>query len=110
MTVAHAGKVSCTELYAAYLVLAALDVCFTHLVLSMGGWEANALAARALDAWGTPGLAALKIFTVAVVLVCCEAVRAKRARLGMRLAEWAVAISVIPVVVGGLQIMGVCLA
>ena len=98
------------ELYAAYLVLAVLDVCFTHLILTMGGWEVNGIAANVLAQWGTPGLAALKGFTVVIVLACCQALRAKRERLSVRLAEWAVAISMIPVVVAGVQIAGVPLA
>ncbi|GJM19287.1 MAG: hypothetical protein DHS20C14_15000 [Phycisphaeraceae bacterium] len=63
-----------------------------------GAIEANGIAAAAIERFGYPGLIALKVATMLVVIGICEIVACRRRITGVRLAEWAVAISAIPVV------------
>jgi hypothetical protein len=97
--------VSFPTAYKWYLALAAGDVLLTSLILELGGVELNSLADWVHGQGGMFGLSVLKFATVAVVVVCCEAIARRNARTGGRLAEWAVAISAIPVAVAGAQLV-----
>ena len=94
------------RLYLVYVVLAALDVTLTHIVLNtFEGHELNIVADWVLR-WGrTPGLAALKLSSVTVVVTICEVVGRRRYGVGRKLVEWAVAINAIPVIVAAFQIL-----
>ncbi len=90
-------------LYCAYVVLAALDVMLTVRILSLGGAEVNAIAQWVLHHGEVAGLVVFKFVAVALVLVICETVGHVRETTGRRLAEWAVALTSIPVAVGAIQ-------
>lgn len=100
-SLAHPG------LYTAFIALGVLDLVSTTFILASGGVEVNALAARALELAGVHGLVLLKFASLLTVLLICESLahRGDRARaLSRRLAEWAVAISAIPVAVALIQL------
>lgn len=90
--------------YAWYVLAGTLDILVTFVIVSyLGGGEANALARRILERHGWPGMVALKYSTVVVVLMVCEIVGRKHARVGRRLALTAVILSALPVGLGLLQ-------
>ncbi len=92
--------------YGLYVTLASLDVLLTWLILSMGGTELNQIAAWVFDQHGVAGATFFKFTTVLVVLLTCEFLghRPPEARIARRLAHLAVAISVIPVMVGVIEL------
>ena len=90
--------------YAWYVLLAALDVMLTWMVLHFGGREVNVLADWVIRRWQLPGMVVYKFATVVLVVVICEVVGRRRERLGRRLAEWAVAITAVPVVLALAQL------
>ena len=72
------------------------------IVLGVGCWLAAQSGKSA--SWGGVlffgfgGLIALKMLTVLVVITVCEVLATRKRATGLRLAEWAVAISSLPVV------------
>ncbi len=92
-------------LYAGVAALASLDVLFTSIILMLGGIELNAIAAGVHRAAGMPGMAAFKIGCVLTALGCIEYLRRARPELGWRVGEWAIGLSLIPVAVGGAQVL-----
>jgi hypothetical protein len=101
--------------YVWFVFLAALDIMLTYLILhpvlfsrdvtmteSRGG-EANVLASWVIERWDVPGMVAFKFVLVVLVVVLCEVIGRRKEETGRRIAEWAVAITVIPVVVALIQ-------
>lgn len=91
--------------YVWYVFFAALDVMLTTLVLHLGGSEVNLLADWILARYELPGLVAFKFSLVVLVVCICETVGRRNHRVGRKLAEWAVAITAIPVVLALVQIL-----
>ncbi len=98
------------NVYVWYLLLAALDIMLTAVIVGAGGFEINTLADRVMIRWGMPGLVIFKFSLVVLVVAICEIVGRKKDRTGRKLAEWAVAITAIPVVVSLLQLVVVIYA
>ena len=86
------------QIYVWYVFFAALDIMFTWIILYWGGRELNGLASWALDLAGLPGLVLFKFALVMVVIAVCEIVGRRDLRVGRKLAEWSVAVTLIPVV------------
>ena len=93
------------NVYVWYVLLASLDVMLTTVILAAGGYEMNSLADRVLGRWGLPGLVVFKFSLVLLVVAICEVVGRRNDRTGRKLAEWAVAITAIPVVVSLVQLL-----
>lgn len=93
------------DLYAWVVLLASLDVILTWMILFLGGSEVNALASAVLRVHDVPGLILFKFCTVVLAVVLCEVIARKKPATGRRLAEWAVALSSIPVVIALLQLL-----
>jgi len=93
------------NVYVWYVLLASLDVMLTAVILAAGGYEMNLLADRVLHRWGLPGLVGFKFSLVLLVVAICEVVGRRNDRTGRKLAEWAVAITAIPVVVSLVQLL-----
>ena len=101
--------------YVWFVFLAALDIMLTYLILhpvlfardatmtESRGTEANALARWFIERWDVAGMVAFKFVLVVVVVVLCEVIGRHRDATGRRLAEWAVALTVIPVLVALVQ-------
>ena len=107
MRAAMIQRVAYPNLYLAFILLGAFDILLTTVILSLGGSEVNVIAQRAMDIAGLHGLVSLKFASVIAVVLICEALarRGDRARAASRrLAEWAVAISTIPVAVALVQL------
>lgn len=91
--------------YCWYVLVCVLDLMFTYIVLfRLGGVEVNGIAHHAIRLGGFWGLITLKVATMFVVIAACEAIGARKPLVGKRVSEWAVALSAIPVVVGGAQV------
>lgn len=91
--------------YCWYVLACVLDLMFTYIVLfRLGGSELNGIAHHAIRLGGFWGLITLKVATMVVVVAACEAIGARKLHVGRRVAEWAVALSMIPVIVALAQI------
>jgi len=90
-----------TRFYEWYAILAFLDIVLTWSVLRLGGAEANWIAQAAVQAWGVWGLIWIKAITVVAVVMIAEYVGRRRPGLGWGLAALAVALNLLPVVIGG---------
>ena len=77
--------------------LSSLDIMLTWIVLYWGGQEVNVLADWVVQRWGLPGMVTFKFVLVTFVVCICEIVGRRNHATGRKLAEWAVAISTIPV-------------
>jgi len=84
--------------YTWFVFFASLDVMCTWIVVHFEGFEANPVAAWVIRRFDLPGAVALKFGAVVLVIAICEIVGRRRAATGRKLAEWSVAVSVIPVV------------
>ncbi len=93
------------KLYVWYVLFASLDIMITWIVLHFGGAEVNPMAAVIIERYNLPGMVVYKFTLVLLVILICEAVGRARDRVGRRLAEWAVAITLIPVVVSLAQLV-----
>ena len=91
--------------YTWFVFISALDVMLTWVILYFGGWEANHVADFVIGRFGLPGLVTFKFGIVVFVIVLCEIVGRRRPRSGKRLAEWAIAITCIPVVIALYQLL-----
>lgn len=85
--------------YAWFVFLSALDVMLTWVLILLGGIEVNPIADAVLQHGGLASLTAFKFAIVMLVIVICEWATRSQPRTGFRLAEWAVAITAIPVAV-----------
>lgn len=91
--------------YMWYVLVCVLDLVLTNTVINYyGAREVNGIAHHAIELMGFWGLIALKVATMVVVITVCETVGRKRERLGLKVAEWAVALSALPVVATVTQI------
>ncbi len=101
--------------YVWFVFLAAIDVMLTYMILhpvlfardatmtESRGTEENVVAGWVIERWDVPGMVAFKFALVAVVVVLCEVIGRHRDATGRRIAEWAVAITAIPVLVALVQ-------
>jgi hypothetical protein len=101
--------------YVWFVFLSALDIILTYLILhpvlfssdltmsESRGFEANALADWIIRRWDVPGMVVFKFALVVLVVGICELIGRRKDETGRRLAEWAVAITAIPVVVALVQ-------
>lgn len=91
--------------YVWFVLLSALDIMLTWLIIDvLGGVELNVVAASVIDGMGLPGAILFKFSLTVLVIVSCEVISRRRLPVARRLAEWAVAITSIPVVVALWQI------
>ncbi len=95
------------HVYVWFVFLGAMDIILTSIILSplFRGYEVNVLARWVMENGGLVGTVAYKFAAVMLVVVICEIVGRKRLETGRRLAEWAVAISIIPVLVAFVQML-----
>jgi hypothetical protein len=92
--------------YVWLVFVSALDIMFTWVVLHHGGYEANALAARALENFGLPGLVLYKFAFVVLVIVICEVVGRRKVGTGRKLALVAIGITCVPVAIAVVLVGG----
>jgi hypothetical protein len=109
------GSVRYPNAYVWFIFVATLDIVLTYLILhpvlfardlnmtESRGVEANTLANWFLQRWDVPGMVAFKFLLVVLVIVLCEVIGRRKSETGRRLAEWAVAITAIPVIVALVQ-------
>ncbi len=90
--------------YAWLLLVSALDGMITWSVLSLGGFEANPIAGRVLEAHGFAGMVAYKFALIALVIVICEFIGRHQPSTGLRVAAFGIAVTCLPILVGLLAI------
>jgi hypothetical protein len=95
------------RIYPWLFLFAVLDLGVTSVILALGGEEVNAVADRALQSWGIPGLIAVKAASLAVLIGCCELIARnglRGRRTGMLVAVGAAATTCVPVAYGSAQL------
>jgi hypothetical protein len=92
------------DLCAWFVFLSALDVMLTWIVLHWGGSEVNTLANWIIDRWDILGLVAFKFGVVALVICMIHVVARLSTSAARHLAEWAVALATVPVVLSLVQL------
>lgn len=80
------------------IAVGTLDILFTAVILSLGGAEANPIAASVIKAYGLQGMVVFKYFVIALLISGCEFVARQRIETARRLGLVVVAISAAPVV------------
>ncbi len=117
------------NLYVWFIFFASLDIMCTYLVMHPNvfylepvqiidertnqidylieprGYEVNQLAAWVIDRYGVPGKVVYKFSLVTLVVLICEYIGRRQFSKGRRLAEWAVALTFIPVAVAIIQML-----
>lgn len=83
--------------YAWFVLLSAMDIMLTWLILGLDGVELNPVAADVIDRLGLFGIIGFKFCLVVLVVVMAEVIGRRKDRAGKGLAEWAVALTSIPV-------------
>ena len=91
--------------YVWFVFLSSLDIMLTWLILSLDGLELNPLANAVVAHVGLPGMVGFKFCLAILVVVMAEVIGRRRDRAGRKLAEWAVAITTIPVVLALVQLI-----
>jgi hypothetical protein len=87
-----------------FVFLSPLDVMLTWIVLHWGGSEVNTLANWIIDRWDILGLVAFKFGVVALVICMIHVVARLSTSAARHLAEWAVALATVPVVLSLVQL------
>jgi hypothetical protein len=93
------------QLYAWFVFLASVDLMFTWVILYRGGRELNALANWIIQNHNLPGVVVYKFALVILVVGVCETVGRRSHAIGCKLARWAVALTAVPVVIGGVHLL-----
>ena len=91
--------------YTWFVFISALDIMLTWIILFFGGYEVNGLADFIIARFGLPGLVMFKFGIVVFVIFLCETVGRRKHLSGKQLAEWAIAITCIPVAVALYQLL-----
>jgi hypothetical protein len=87
------------NLYTWFVFVSALDAMFTYLVLHMGGFEANQLAASVLERWGFRGMVIYKFTLITLVIVLCEVIGRRDDTWGGILGMFGIGMTCVPLVV-----------
>lgn len=90
--------------YVWFVLVSALDLILTCVILNLGGVEVNAIANAVLSYGGLTTLVLFKFALVTLVIVFCEWITRRNPRAGFKLAEWAIAITAIPVAISLIQL------
>ncbi len=93
--------------YVAIVLLGAADIALTRLIIALGGREVNSLALWVLRHFDIYGLVIYKFALIVVVVLICEAIGRRKPPVATRLAEWAIALTAVPVVVSIVQLVHV---
>ena len=99
------GPVLFPQLYLWLVFVSVLDIVFTVTILSLGGHEVNPIADWFLDLWDTWGLIVLKFLAISFAITLCEIIGRMRYMTGLRFAQAAIGIGLIPVVVAIVQLV-----
>lgn len=91
--------------YVWLVFVATLDVFFTYIVLRVGGYEANPIAAHVISYWGVAGMVTFKLCLITLAIVIAEEVGRRDDRLGRRFVGYAIALSCVPVLLAALLLL-----
>ena len=83
--------------YVWLVFMSAMDVFMTYVILRFDGREVNGLADWILQRFDIAGMAIYKFVLVTIVILIIEFVGRRKEPLGRRMAEWAIAITCVPV-------------
>ena len=94
----RSGQMRYQDAYVWFVFVSALDITLTWVILQSGGVEVNPIADAVIQTFGLQGMVAFKFALVIFVIIMCEWLGRRSDRQGRKIAEWAVAITSIPVV------------
>lgn len=77
--------------YTWLVFMSAVDLMLTWVILELGGYEANALAAHVIEQYDLVGIAAYKFGLTVIVILITEFVGRRKYELGRTLAAYSVA-------------------
>jgi hypothetical protein len=92
--------------YVWLVLVSALDLMLTWVILHVGGYEGNALAAAVVERWGLRGLIAFKLAIVVLVIILCEWAGRHKRNAGLRLAVISIVITCVPILLSFYYLMG----
>ncbi|GJM26427.1 MAG: hypothetical protein DHS20C16_28420 [Phycisphaerae bacterium] len=95
---ARGGQMRYQNAYVWFVFVSALDIMLTWAILQSGGSEVNPIADAVIQRFGLQGMVAFKFALVIFVIIMCEWLGRRSDKHGRKIAEWAVAITSIPVV------------
>jgi hypothetical protein len=95
---ARSGQMRYQNAYVWFVFVSALDIMLTWVILQSGGSEINPIADAVIQRFGLRGMVAFKFALVIFVIIMCEWMGRRSDRHGRKIAEWAVAVTSIPVV------------
>lgn len=84
--------------YVLFVLASTLDILLTWLILALGGAEVNPIADAVLKFHGLWGVIGFKFSLTVFVILMCEVIGRRRETTGLRLAQCAVGITALPVV------------
>ena len=85
--------------YVWFVLMSTLDLLLTFVILWLDGREANGVADWVLRRYGIAGMTLFKFALVVFVVLLCEVVGRRDDRRGRQLAEWAIALTCVPVII-----------
>jgi Domain of unknown function (DUF5658) len=92
------------DAYVWFVLVSVLDLMLTWIILLLGGSEVNVIADAVIKHTGAAGMVMYKLCLTMFVIVMCEVIGRRRRPAGLKLAEWSVAVSAIPVVLSLVQL------
>lgn len=92
------------DLYVWLVLVSALDIMLTWVILYLGGYEVNGVAAYVIHHFGLGGMVTFKFIMVIVVVLICESLGKRSQSAGKRLAQIAIALTCIPIAVALAQL------
>lgn len=84
--------------YTWLVLVATLDVLMTFVILTLGGWEQNWIAATVIARFGLAGLVVFKLLMTSVAIVIAEEIGKRDEWKGRKFSEYAIVISAFPVI------------
>ncbi len=100
------GQMRYQNAYVWFVFVSTLDIMLTWVILMSGGSEVNPIADAVIQRFGLWGMVAFKFALVVFVIIMCEWLGRRSDRHGRKIAEWAVAITSIPVVLSFVILFG----
>jgi hypothetical protein len=97
------------NLYVWFIFLATMDLLFTTVIITLGGHEVNLIADWVIRRYSRVGIVVYKFGLVTLVIVICELVGRLNRERGERLAHWAIALTLLPVLVAAGHLVQVIL-
>jgi hypothetical protein len=92
------------DLYVWLVLVSALDIMLTWVILYLGGYEVNGVAAYVIHHFGLAGVVSFKFMMVIVVVLICESLGKRSQSAGRHLALAAIVLTCVPITAALVQL------